>query len=457
MTIARKDDRGVAMITVVMLGAALLLVMSLVFTRGLAQFDNTSGDALWEQALAAAESGLNQGLATLETDGGYSTGETLPDGIMGSDAEKGWVLTAASAHPPEDVGRTTDGEFVVIRPSNAPVVYAVGYAPARTSDEVRTRVVRTLFETEAETTQWTTRLAFLSGGDLTFRGNPTFLTGAAVGIHTNQFLDVGGSTYTDGCVSASGGSKVTGSFVQPPGCDPPGGQPTIDPPMVDPRGHWSESQYDLCPDGKVRAGPAHPVYGNTATSVPCSGQTLTADASTNPYLGWSYLGCCDSNDWASWKYGSTAANDGVFYVYQGVAKVVSSPGADLLPWEVTIYAEGRGVCTAIQGGDIVVAGSPDMTPYDPDNNLQLVAGRDLDISGNADFTGLAAAHEQIEITGDLDVHDGSFLAESACDSTTSHVHESYVGGGATIHNHGPIATGLSAPQYVLVARSWVEL
>ena len=452
-----QDESGLAMLTVVMLGTALLLVMSLVFTRGLSQFGNTSEDALWEQALAAAESGLNLGLATLESDGSFTTGENLPDGVVGTTDEKGWALDAATAHPDGDLVRTSDGEFLVIRPANAPYVYSVGYAPSREDEQRRVRVVRARFETEPYVGTWTTNLAFLSGDRLTFRGNPTFLTGAAVGIHANGFLDVGGSTFSDGCVSASGGAHVTGSFVQPPGCPTPGNQAIVVIPVVDPRNQWPLSQYDLCPDGTVRAGPAHPLYGGTATDVPCSGQTLSTSAETSAYLGWNFMGCCTDGDWAQWKYGSTSPNDGVFYVYQGVASVVSSPGADLLPWEVTIIAEGRGTCGSLQGGDVIIAGSPDMVPHSTAGNLQIVAGRDIDISGNADFTGLAAAHEQIEITGDLDVENGSFLAQSACSTPNSVVTESYVGGGATITNHGPIATELAAPTYVLVARSWIEL
>ena len=452
-----EDEQGLAMITVVMLGAALLLVMSLVYSRGVSQFGNTSGDAKSSQALDAAESGLNTGIAFVENDGEYTTGELLPDGILGSGDEREWAIAAAEARPGSDVIGTTDAEFVVIKPSNAPIVYAVGYAPSREDDQRRVRVVRARVQVETITTAWTSNLAFLANDRLTFRGNPTFLTGASVGIHTNGFLDVGGSTFADGCVSASGGAQVTGSFTQPPGCPNPGNQAQVVVPFVDPRNHWAKSEYDLCPDGKVRAGPAHPQYGNTATSVPCNGQTLTTAADSSPYRGWRFMGCCDPSDGSTWKYESTFANHGVYYVYQGVATIVSSPGADLLPWQASIFAESAGACTSLVGGDIKIAGSPVMEPYSTTGNLQFIAGRDIDISGNLDFTGLAAAHEQIEITGDLDVHDGTFLAESGCDTPGSPIAESYVGGGATVDNHGPTQTELVAPSYLLVARSWVEL
>jgi len=456
------DESGLAMITVVMLSTALLLVLAVVFARGLDQYGNTNDDALWEQALAAAESGLNLGLATVEADGAYTTGESLREDLIGSTEEKAWAMAVADARPSGDVVRTSDGEFVVIKPVDYPYVFAVGYAPSRDADDRRVRVVRARFEVLLQSTSWTTRLAFLAGDHLEFRGNPTFLTGAGVGIHTNGFLDVGGSTSSDGCVSASGGSKVTGSFVQPPECPPPGDQPIVIIPEVDPRAHWLKSQYDLCPDGKVRAGPANPTYGNTATNVPCTGAALTSSAATSAYMGWKFMGCCDASNWASWKYESTNANDGVFYVYQGIATVVSSPGAALLPWEVSIFVESLGSsCGALQGGDIIISGHPVMKPYNTTGKLQLLAGRDIDISGNADFTGLAAAHEQIEITGDLDVEDGSFLAQGGypdhCDTPGSPVQGSYVGGGATVNNHGPLATDLAAPEYVLMPRSWLEL
>lgn len=450
------EDRGMAMFAVVMLGSAMVLLSSVILARGVAQYGNTSGDALWEQALATAEAGLSVGLATVEADGGYHTGETATEGLAGTSQEKAWVVAAADARPAADVVSTPDGEFVIVKPSNSAYLYSAGFAPSRAAENRRVRVVRIDYELISYTTTWTTHFAFLSDDDLLLRGNPTFLTGASVGIHANGYLDVGGSTEVDGCLSASGGATVTGGVSQDPDCPAPGNQPLQFIPLVNSRNHWENSFYDLCPDGKVRAGPAHPVYGNTVASVPCTGQTLTSDASASPYLGWRFMGCCDPADWATWKYESTGSNDGVFYVFEGNAIIVSSPGSTLIPWQTTIIAEARGVCDTLQGGDIDIAGSPSMIPFPGAGNLQVVAGRDIDISGNPNMSGLVAAYEQIDISGTAVIVGGGYLAASACDSGAL-VTMSRVGGNVTVDNAGPVETELGAMVELLTATSWVEI
>lgn len=443
------------MIAVAMLGTALVLISTVVFARGLSQFGNTRGDALWEQSLGGAEACLDWALSVIEGDETFTTGEEIPEEMAGSSQERTWVLEAAAQRPDSDIIHTGDADCLVVKPSNGAFVYGVGYAPTRDAPGARTRVVRVDYQVIPHVTTWIAQLAFLAGDDLTFRGNPTFLTGAAVGIHSNAFLDIGGSTFADGCVTASGGSKLAGSFNQPPGCPTPGAQPIIVIPPVVARNHWERSHYDLCPDGKVRAGPAHPVWGNTATGIPCQGQTLISNAATG-YMGWKFMGCCDAEDWAQWKYDSVSANDGIFYVFQGSVDIVSSPGTDLVPWEMSLFVEARGVCGSLQGGDIDVSGSPDMAPYPTGGNIQFLAGRDIEISGNADFTGLASAYEQIMITGDLDVDEGSFLAAGRCNDGGL-VDESYVGGNAWVSNTGPVDTEIGSTVDLLTATSWTEL
>jgi hypothetical protein len=445
-----------AMFAVVMLGSAMVLMSSVVVARGVAQYGNTHGDALWEQALATAESGLSVGLATIEADGSYHTGEVAIEGLAGTDQEKAWVVAIADARPEEDLVSTSDGEFVIVKASNSAFLYSAGFAPSRDSENRRVRVVRIDYALIPYATTWFNNFAFLSGDDLELRGNPTFLTGHAVGIHANAFLDVGGSTFVEGCLSASGGANVTGAVSQDPECPAPGAQPLEFIPLVQPRDHWEDSFYDLCPDGKVRAGPAHPISGNTAANVPCTGQTLTTDASSSPYLGWRFMGCCDSADWATWKYESTGSNDGVFYVFEGNAIIVSSPGSTLIPWQTTVIAEARGVCGSLQGGDIDIAGSPEVIPFPGAGNLQFVAGRDIDISGNPGMSGLTAAHEQIDISGTAVVVGGGYLAESGCDSGDL-VTTSRVGGNATVDNDGPVETELGTTIDLLTVTSWVEI
>jgi hypothetical protein len=454
----RRRDEGLAMIAVAMLGTALVLISAAVFARGLSQFSNTSGDAAWEQALGTAEAGLDWGLDALDLDETYTTGETVPEEVIGTAQEKKWAVGAADERA-ADAATTPAGEFVVVKPTNGQFLYSVGFTPTQDSPTRRVRAVRVNYDYLPYAAEWIANYAFLAGDDLTFRGAPVFLVGYSIGIHTNGYLDVGGSTFTDGCISASGGAVMSGGFTQPPGCAVPGAQPEVFVPEVNPRDHWEHSQFDLCPDGKVRAGPAHAVYGNTATSVPCQGQTLHNNA-TSPgrYQGWRYLGCCSALDGALWRYDDTQAQDGVYYVYLGSAQVQSQPGTELVPWNVGIFAEANGVCANLVGGDIIFQGAAHMQPYEGVGNIQMMAGRDVDMSGGSHFSGIVAAHEQIEADGNgTTVNEGGFLAQGACESLTDRIDESYVAGNVYVQNTGPVLTEIGATIDLLTATSWTEL
>lgn len=102
--------------------------------------------------------------------------------MVGSSQERDWAIGAADARPDSEVIHTGDGECVVVKPSNGAFTYGVGYGPRRDDQTRRVRAVRVDYDLIPYTTTWITQMAFLAGDDLTFRGNPTFLTGYAVGI-----------------------------------------------------------------------------------------------------------------------------------------------------------------------------------------------------------------------------------------------------------------------------------
>ena len=82
-----RDERGVALAIVLLVGVALVLVSTVVVSRGFRQLVNTSNDTNWDNALLAAETGLDSGLVTLDGDFSYATGETIPLSSLGTDAE----------------------------------------------------------------------------------------------------------------------------------------------------------------------------------------------------------------------------------------------------------------------------------------------------------------------------------------------------------------------------------
>jgi hypothetical protein len=287
-------------------------------------------------------------------------------------------------------------------------------------------------------------------------GNPTIISGATVGVHTNDFLDIRGSVFVDGCLSASDGSRVVGSMNQDAGCGTPGVQAPVEIPAVDVRSFWEFSEYDLCPGGVVKAGPAHPTQGNTAANAPCTGATLTAHADATPFRGWRYQGSSTRLE-AIWRHGSQGLYDGVYYVYRGSAEMAASPGTVADPWEVTLLVEGVGACPGITGGDVDISGSPVMIPYADTRNLLIAAGRDVDISGSPDITGLIAAHEQIDNSGGATGVEAALLAELLCDSDDDYIDENDIAGNLTITNTGPVSTPFPGSERIPVVAGWGEL
>ena len=83
---ALRREAGMAVVMVVFLGLALMMLTAVVSLRSMRQTGNTRSDAQWEQALQAAEAGLDHGLALANLDAGFTTGETLPDAFSSPEA-----------------------------------------------------------------------------------------------------------------------------------------------------------------------------------------------------------------------------------------------------------------------------------------------------------------------------------------------------------------------------------
>jgi hypothetical protein len=452
-----RGEQGFAIAAVLLLGTMLLMLGSVVVIRSLRQAGNVNVDAQWEQALAVAEAGLDLGLDRAASSSGFSTGQILPEFSGDPSAERAWIVDTADATVSSEVGTTPQGEFVILRPDNSSAIYSVGYVPSRNAEPRRVRVVRAQIGTAIRPGAWQARYAILTDGELGLNGNPTVVSGVTVGIHSNDYLSVGGSSSVDGCLSASGGARITGAVIQDPSCQPPGNQAPVTMPLVDVRSLWSFSQYDLCPSGQVRAGPAHPIQGHTVANEPCTGATLEADAQTSPFRNWRFQGCCDAKLNARWTYETDDAADGVYYIHEGSVDISSSPGMLGAPWEVTLLIEGLGTCPAQTGGDLSISGDPTMVPYSGTDALLAAIDRDLEITGNPDTSGLIAVNEQIKLGGTADVTEGAFLASNDCDSADDQIDENYVAGNTTITNSGPISSPFPGVDDVAVVVAWTEL
>jgi hypothetical protein len=447
-----------AAVIVLLLGFSLLLLTSVVVFRAVVQAGATSSDARWEQALYVAESGLNFGGLAVSRDDEFDTGETAPSAFEDREAERSWAVAAADARPDADLVPTPEGEFVLIRPQNSETLYSVGFVPSRDDPNRRVRVVSADVDTIMVPGPWTMMFAFLTGGDLEISGSQVLISSTGTGLHTNGSLYIGGTVTVDGCVEASGSYTQSGVLIQGAGCPQPGGQPLVDIPDVSPRQFWHLSQYDLCPSGAVRAGPAHPTFGNTVTNVPCSGNVLVSNAST-PYRGWKFNGCCDSKLGATWTLDSDSPPDGIYYVYRGSVEMSKNPGTATIPWRATILVEGQGSCTNIVGGDVYLSGNPAMSAHPGGHNLTIIAGRDLEISGNPDMrlVGIIAAYEQIKLNGNPSLQEGGYLAQEACDSSNDNIHETLVSGNFTVTNTGELQTPFAGVVPEIGLGFWDEL
>ena len=451
------SEAGMAVVMVVFLGLFLMLLTAMVSVRSLRQAGNTRSDAQWEQALQAAEAGLDHGLALANANSGWNTGETMPGTFSGPEALRAWVVAAADARAAAGVATTSNGEYVIVRPTNRDAVYAVGFVPDRGTTGRRVRVVRAQLGSAELVGGWKASYAVLTGGPTQFIGNPLILSGSAVGVHSNGYLEVGGSTFVDGCLSSSGGARITGSVIEDPSCEAPGTQAVVQIPVIDPRQLWHTSMYDMCPDGKVRAGPAHPTSGFTAGAAPCTGIVVASSPATIAFRGWKFLGCCDARLEARWEQTSGTPYDGVYYVHQGSADLASNTGSVTTPWRVTLLVAGKGTCPSITGGDVGITGNPVVRPYPGSSSLLIAAGRDVDLSGAPNLGGILAAHEQLESTGTVYIYEGTFLAESACDSPADYIDTNYIAGNTTLNNTGPLSSPFGGTIVQPVVVAWDEL
>ena len=403
------------MVSVVGMSAILFAVAAIVMTRNFSDYNQVRSDRRFEQAIQVADSGVDHALFKVGANPSYTTGETLPAEYMGPDvdraAEEVWVLDNVVGNP---LVTTPEGQWAVIRPINADVIYSVGYVPTQ-ANPYKVRVIRAAYDYAP----FVPSTAILTNGDLQLGGNAT-ITGAGGSVHAN-----GNVTVTGGTVTVEGYESAAGSCV---GCnahpDSGGGKPPREVPLIDPRENYALSEYDLCPTGDIRTGPSYAVPdGNppNASGTPCGGTILPG-----VYRGWTYQGS-DNIKGAKWKYNDQTPYDGVYYIYQGSAEIAANPGTPAVPWNVTIFAEAisssgeePGHCDSLPqhvGGDINAAGGGDVRPNSKAHPLHLIAGRDLQMHGtpgNA-WEGVYAAHEQFELTGNVEIN-GVIIANDYCDT-----------------------------------------
>ena len=440
------DERGIAMVSVVLMGAILFAIAAIVMTRNFSDYNQVRSDRRFEQAIQVADSGVDHTLYKVGATPTYTTGEKLPPEYMGPnvdrDAEKAWVLDEIdpSKPPSNPLVTTPEGQWATIRPYNANVIYSVGYVPTQAAP-FKVRVIRAAYDYAP----FVPSVAILTDGNLQIGGAAT-ITGAGGSVHANGDVIYGGSPSVSGYVSASGSCTGCESPTIGDPANSGAGKPKREVPLINPRENYVMSDYDLCPNGEIRTGPSYADPGGLApntSGVPCGGTPIAVATASSSWRGWKYMNF-DSLKGHQWHFSDPAPFDGVYYIYQGSAQVTSSPGTPTTPWKVTLFAEAvssgdePGHCPHV-GGDIDMAGGGTVRPNSKAQPLHLIAGRDLQMNGTPGnkWEGVYAAHEQFELKGNVEMN-GVILANDYCDTVGSPVSQNIinVGGSAKINYDG---------------------
>ena len=414
-----RDEAGVAMAMVALLGTALVMTAMVLVIRATSQHTAVDVDRDWEQAIHIAEGGVDGVL--------YSIGEglTVNKAPAGTPLDTRVEVVAAAAGFPAEAA--PEGDVVTFVDDEERHIYSLAWTPSRDDPNAKVRVVRSEYEVRqagALIPGWSAEYALLSGGDVIISGNAK-VNGSGANVHANGSL-IGDWFDIEGC-----GSESIGSGYDPgPGC-PAGPAPAVPVPIIDPLMAYPMSMFDMCPDGQAHAGPAHPVAPNL-TGIPCGGAVVPGKQGMNP----------TGDGWANTDKNTPA---GVYYVIGDFDGRVGFRN-DL---EVTIITAKDAsldsvMDCAVPGGNIWVSSQSSTVGHPSAGGLTLVAAGDVVFRGGADIVGLVLAHEQIDYKGNSSLT-GAVIAESACDSPGSPVAVTTIlSGTADIFWNGPISTPFEA-------------
>jgi hypothetical protein len=432
------DDRGVAIITVTLVGVAVAGIVAVLSINTMRNYREAQQERQYDEVLVLAESGLDEAVFRLNADNDFTTVGTMPVGLDAA-AEEAWVVGQARGLTP-----TTgdNGEYVIVKPDGEDVVYAVAFSGDASDLTTQVRVLKAQLEVTppVPATPYLPNTGFASAKSLTVGGDG--IGGTTGGAYARGILTKGNNkTEITGCAQAYGSNDFAGDNPPPPPvCEGTGVIQTV--PAVEPLDFHSLSMYDLCPAGTstgvVRAGPAYTGTGATLATAgqPCSGSDLGAPSA----FGWSGGG-------TSWDYLGGA---GVFYVHGGDVDVRGDSGTG--DSGATIIASARNEETlscnfatgvgSVQNGDISVRGNVQLRPHTTALDLALVAGRDITVRGTADIWGALMAREQVAIGGTPGANN-AIIGSSPCDTPGSPESQNEIFGTALVTYNG----GLQIPNY----------
>lgn len=471
-TAAVNGDEGVGLLLVIGTATVVTMLMIVLTTMATRALSSSSKHVAFEGAVAAAESGIDEGLAraqkvydtsgtdsysypsSTETCGSYTTinwtTSAAPDGTAApgslSDAAglaierqwaKSWLQTLAA-----NGCRITSpkGEFTFFKPVGHQTVYGMGWSPNYSSGKMRYLKAEYLF------TPYAPSNAILTQGGLDLSSSTVVTTAppnstSLASVHTNGNLTNGqGNPTVYGPVSQSG----SGSLISDPNFQSnPGGTVTSSAiqgvPYVSALEVWGRNHansqtlattwYDLCPDGSVRT-------PTSTTTAPCD-----AAASDDPYAnggsptqiaaaGGSYRGWTHStvNGVSTWYAGSAlkgSGYSGVYYISGGDAIDNASNAGQPVP-NLTVIASSSETDCPKTAGNISWSQTDAAAP-----GLQgtfLLADQDLLVTHNVSFgsdinntpvSGFFIAGDQLDMETSSNGVYGAMIAADQCNPSGS--------------------------------------
>lgn len=418
-----RDDRGAALATVALLGTALVLIAAVIVARQMVEFDAGSSDRSWEEALHVAESGADDALYDLTQDETAMDANTVPGSTPLDTREE--VLAVADAFPTEE---TPDGEYVVIKPDDEEVLYAVAYTPSKDAAVRHERVIVIEYQTRYSGRPWEPDHGLLSDGDI--NANSGSFTGSNGSAHTNGNFNGGGTVFSV-CGSGAGNQVSTG-----PGCT--GGPVEAQYiPQIDPlRAHY-RSEYDICRAGSsfgsalgvsgLYAGPANTDAGATPATpgVPCSGSFIPGNRDIAG-IGSSEVAFRET------------VPPGSYYI-DGADVRLKGKNDAVMRWTIIAGTVDGVLDCSTSGGNVRANSQLALAPAPGGDPYAIVAGADIQMNGGASVVGLVAAHEHLHYGGGMTLV-GSTVAEGACDSAGSPESFNKLVGGMDVHYDGNIVS-----------------
>lgn len=415
----RAEDDGVGLILVIGLSAVMAILITVMTTIAIRSLSSSSDHVRFEQALAAAEAGIDRELANIQearnqvppvtyTGTAGCVPPAAPAGTFASEAsEKAWARSVLEALPSSCTEDNGEGEFVAFKDPARQVVYSLGWSPERGLQGAKDR----LLKAEYIFAPFRPGQAILTGGDLDFSGSVAVsaIAGLPADIHTNSnVVGINNSLSATGALTASGTLSGCSSGVVG-GCA--ADQPEERVPVANPRAVYQDyalttSQwYDLCPDGSVRS---------PSASGPCQGSLIA----NSPYNNWVFT-AGDASTPGQWVVDDAATQyPGVYYVY-GANAQLGDNGNSSQSVTLTVLAEAtepagysNGATCDKYGGDIT------WKLFNVQNYLRgtlFIAEGSLYGSANSSASaGIMLAGDKIDLDTSSAEVTGSLIANNTC-------------------------------------------